>query len=213
MTSGKLSLPEIRIKYAWLLSDAASVPINELRGDGKPLLAPKEYFKIADKYKKAWEPYEENVLRGMCELFGLGFRQNIIDVNIAPWFYAFSDPMVIGVRFSDEEFVACLIHELLHRLLTDNTKLDYDIDLIKPWRELYGKDHSVNTIVHIPVHAGVKAILLDVLNRPDLLEKEILGNKDYPDYRKAWEYVDKNDYKEIIKNLRDGMYKTDAVRD
>mgnify|MGYP000046383494 CR=1 FL=1 len=211
MTSGKLRLPEIRIKYAWLLSNAASVPMNELYGKGEPLLDAEEYFKIADRYKKAWKPYEKKILKGMCDLFGLEFRQNIIDVSIAPWFRAFSDPMVIGVIFSDEEFVVCLTHELLHRLLTDNTKLDYDIDLVEPWRQMYGKQYSHITLVHIPVHAGVKAILLDVLNRPDLLKKEIDNSKDSAGYKEAWEYVEKNDYNEIIKKLREEVYKNDAV--
>ena len=43
----------------------------------------------------------------MCGLLDLEFRQNIIDVNIAPWFYAFSDPMVIGVTLNPIDLWKC----------------------------------------------------------------------------------------------------------
>ena len=202
-------LPTIRIKDAWLLREHASTHLHELWGEGKELADDNWMKWKVGEYKKAWEPYEQRILLGMTETLGLSFRQNIIDVNIAPWFHAFSDPLVIGVMQDPDVFIDTLTHELLHRLLTDNTTIPYEMqtDLIPEWRRLFGKDHTFTSLVHIPVHAIHKAIYLDILKEPKRLERDIANNEQYEatDYMSAWSYVDKIGYKKIIKKLR-GSY-------
>lgn len=161
---------------------------------------------IIKTYEKAWRPVEKKILNGMCDIMGLEFKQNIIDVYIAPWFYAFSDPLVIGITMTGPEFNSNLTHELIHRLLTDNTSLPYDHELIKDWRQLFGNGHSRIALVHIPVHALHKAIIYDVLNDPKIKEDDYnacleFAGKD-SDYIKSWDYVDKHGYKEIINKLK-----------
>jgi hypothetical protein len=142
-------------------------------------------------------------LRGICEIFNLEFRQNIIDINVAPWFSPISDPMVIGPAFkSQDQLVNTLVHELLHRLITDNTSTNYEHDFIKDWRELFGEEHSKKALIHIPIHAGMKKLYLDVIDRPDLLELDINTVEKYPAYAKAWEYVNENDYNDIVAKLQ-----------
>lgn len=94
------------------------------------------------EYKKAWRPYEQKIILNMTELLGLSFRQNILDVYIAPWFHAFSDPLVIGVTKEPDLFVDILTHELFHRLLTDNTAVPYETNMLTEWRRLFGEDHD-----------------------------------------------------------------------
>ena len=65
-------------------------------------------------YRKSWENYEARVIK-VCDLYDLEFYQNLIDVYIAPWFGAFSDPLVIGVKHDPDEFVDTLTHELAYR--------------------------------------------------------------------------------------------------
>jgi len=200
----KQNLPTIRINDAWLLRENTSVHLNELWGAGKPLRSDEEYAKYAEAYIKAWQPYEQKVLTGITDTLDLSFRQNIIDVYIAPWFRAFSDPLVIGVMQKPDGFIDILTHELIHRLLTDNTTIPHETMLLEPWQKLFGKNHSFGVTVHIPVHAVHKAIYLDVLNEPNRLERDIATNKKFnaTDYVKAWDYVEKNGYKEIIQKLR-----------
>jgi hypothetical protein len=201
----KNKLPEIRIQDAWLLRDNVSKHLNELWGKGKLLADDKDMKTIVNNYRKAWDPYEQKILNGMADLLGLDFKQNIIDVYIAPWFFAFSDPMIIGVIYKPDVFIDILSHELLHRLLTDNISTPYDKGLLIPeWQRMFGKKHTFTMIVHIPVHAALKAIYLDILKQPERLERDIDRHKENKskDYIDAWEYVEENDYKEIIKNLR-----------
>ena len=198
-------IPQIRIKDAWLLREAASVPMNELRGNGESLRSDKEYAGIVDSYQKAWKPYEKKILEGLCRITGLQFRQNIIDVYIAPWFAAFSDPMVIGTRNTPDRFIDILTHELIHRLLTDNTTLPFDTELVPKWEEMYGRKHSFNTLIHIPVHVVHKAVYLDVLESSKRLKRDENHKiiNDYKDYMLSWEYVENRDYKALLKELQE----------
>lgn len=197
-------LPTIRIKDAWLLRQNASKHLHELWGKGKVLANDEWMGKRVKEYRDAWKPFEQKILTSMTEILGLSFRQNIIDVNIAPWFGAFSDPMVIGVMREPDVFVDTLTHELLHRLLTDNTAIPHETMLLTEWQKLFGKEHSFGMVVHIPVHAVHKAIYLDVLKEPERLKRDVAENNKHnaADYIGAWDYVEKHGYKEIIKKLK-----------
>lgn len=197
-------LPEIRIKDAWLLRENASKHLHELWGKDKTLADDEWMEKRVADYKKAWKPLEHKILTAMTDLLGLSFRQNIVDVHIAPWFNAFSDPMVIGVMKEPDEFVDILTHELIHRLLTDNTAVPHDYMLLDEWQKLFGKEHTFGMVVHIPVHAVHKAIYLDTLKEPKRLKRDIENNKKYDatDYIGAWDYVEQHGYKDIIEQLR-----------
>jgi len=196
-----MTLPQVRIKYAWLLANAASVVMNEKWGDGRPLRSFDEYVAIAERYEKWWRPHNDVILTKMCDILQLQFRQNIIDVNVAPWFSPISDPMTIGPAFrSEDDLVNTLTHEMLHRLLTDNTAYPYDYDFLAEWRGMFGDEHSQNTLVHIPVHAAMEALYHDI-DRRDLLELDIQQTKHQEAYRDAWSYVRKVGYEEVIDKL------------
>lgn len=208
-------LPQIRIKNAWLLRNAASVHLHKLWGEGEELVSIEWIDKKVDIYRKAWLPYETKVLNGICNTLGLSFRQNIIDVYIAPWFMAFSDPMVIGVIYEPKDFVDVLTHELLHRLLTDNSVIDrmhfaYD----KEWQRLFGKKHSFKALVHIPVHAVHKAIYLDVLDEPERFIHDVVmvHTHNSTAYIEAWDYVEKYGYEHIIEQLKESYKKLAAKK-
>lgn len=133
----------------------------------------------------------------------MSFRQDIIDVYIAPWFTAFSDPMIIGVIHKPDLFVDILTHELIHRLITDNVTTPYNAPLLREWKKLFGKQHDWNTLVHIPVHAINKAIYLDILKSPKRLKRDIKRcSKFSVGYKEAWDYVEEYGYQEIIEQLR-----------
>jgi hypothetical protein len=207
--------PEIHIKDAWLLRLNASQHLHELWAKKGDKLADDEWMaKKVEEYTAAWKPYETKILEGMCELYGLKFRENIISVYIAPWFNAFSSPLVIGVKYEPDQFIDMLAHELLHRLFTCNDKYDIDFDdnliLGKEWERLLGKGLPLNVKVHIPVHAGLKALYLDVLQEPKRLTRDISYSKEGKwgkPYVEAWEYVEKHGYKEINEKLRSSYKK------
>ena len=208
-SSNNMKYPEIRIKEAWLLRSTTSTHLHELRAKpGEKLADEDEMRKVVASYQKAWRPYETKIMTGMCQTTGLQFEQNIINVYVAPWFSAFSDPLVVGITIAPDKFIDTLTHELLHRLLTTNTSLPFDADYIKIWQKLFGKNHTHRALVHIPVHAVHKAIYLDVLNEPARLKRDIAKMKQLGavDYVAAWDYVEKHGYKDIIAQLK-GSYR------
>ena len=197
-------LPDIRIRDAWLLRQNASVYLNELWGNGKPLADDEWIAKRVNEYREAWKVFEHKILTSLMQITGLSYKQNIIDVYVAPWFNALSEPLIIGIYEEPDVFVDLLTHELIHRLLTDNTVFPYDKELIPIWEKLFGNEHSFGTLVHIPVHAILKEIYIDVMNEPERLSRDIdSSNKNsVKDYIEAWDYVEAENYKEIIKKLR-----------
>lgn len=197
-----MKLPKVRIRYGWLLTSNASRHINELQGNGEPLQSDEFYEGITEEYIKAWKPYEHKILQGMCDTLGLSFRQDIVDVYIAPWFHAFSDPMVVGVMYKPDKFIDVLTHELIHRLLTDNNESPYDMEHVKRWRGMFGENTPHKVVVHIPVHATLQAIFDDVLEESERTKRDMKHSQKAPAYDKAWKYVQENGYKNIIEQLR-----------
>jgi hypothetical protein len=198
-----MNIPEIRINDGWMLRENASNHLHELWAKEGQKLEDDAWMKqrVAD-YQAAWKPVEDKILHAMCASLGLEFFQNVLDVYIAPWFNAFSEPLVIGVMREPDEFIDTLAHELLHRLLTDNTTSPKDALLANRWEKLFGETDSFNETVHIPVHAVLKHIYLDILKQPERLERDIEHTKNDPPYKAAWDYVNGHDYMHIIELLK-----------
>lgn len=200
-------LPEIRWKDPWLLRDVLSEDIKQAYVGHEDKLTDEFALETIQRYYDAWKPYESTILTGMCELTGLAFRQNIIDVYVAPFYYSISDPLIIGTKYEADRAVEVLAHELMHRLLTDNTDNHYLANFTDEWRKMFGGEHSHNTLVHIPVHALIQGVFEERVKEPQRIERDKEMYQDYPDYKAAWDYVDKVGYKTILQQLREAKYK------
>lgn len=195
-------IPEVRIKYGWLLARVTADALHEKYSNGEPLGTDDELIAIATKYETWWRPHNDAVLNGLCEILGLEFRQNIIDIYVSPWFSPISDPMVIHPGFeSRAELLNAIAHELTHRLLTDNTSIKHDDGLMATWRQMFGDHYDAKTLAHIPVHAMLKELYLDHIDRPDLLALDIEKTKANAPYAEAWAYVQKHGYESVIHEL------------
>lgn len=202
-----MNLPEIRIKSSFLLNDKV-IPLllPELKGSGRESESTEEYlFNKVSEYNKAWEEHGEAILHAMCEVLEVKFNQNIIDAYVLPINNSFSDPMIISTKYSSERFVDVFTHELTHRLLTDNNKLTgtRDRKLSSYWKDLFGDEHSFKTLVHIPIHAMLEHIFLNILQDPSKLQKDQELCKRFPDYELAWNYVEKHGSERILAQLKE----------
>lgn len=203
-----MKLPEVRIRASFLLNGAV-IPLllPGLKETGNESAATDDYIhETVERYNAAWAPYETRILSGMCSVLDLAFKQNVIDAYVAPFGYSFSDPMVISTRYSGDRFVEVFTHEITHRLLTDNTKMTNGTGRkqLSTWEALFGNNHSRKTLVHIPVHAILEYVFIDILNEPKRLDRDIEACKQHaPAYAIAWEYVKERGYKAILEQLRD----------
>lgn len=205
-----MRIPEIRIQFSWLLYNTVSKSLHEAKAEpGQERLSGEYYEERTSEYRKIWKLVNDKILNGMTDVLELEFKQDIIDVDLAPWMPNISSPLIIGFyKLTSDTFIDTLTHELAHNLLTDNNVLTLqgvksgDVDLLSIWKDLFGDDHSFVTLVHIPVHAICKYVYLDILKEPYRLERDIGEMQSYPDYKAAWEYVEANNYKEIIPKLK-----------
>ncbi len=201
-----MAQPKIRIKKSYLLNDKI-VPLleNELKELGREHESSDEFIdsKVVE-YTSAWSQYEMKIITGLCDALGLEFNQNIIDIYVAPFSNSFSDPMVISTKYSANRVVDVITHELIHRLLTDNNCLPMrdGRQLSEHWREMFGV-RDFKALVHIPVHALLEYIFIDILNEPNRLERDMNLCSKYEPYKKAWEYVREEGYTTIIKKLQE----------
>lgn len=201
-----MTQPQIRWKNPWLLIGAIRHDIEaSYKGEEEKLT---DEFTLATirRYYDAWYPYEATILKGMCELTGLEFRQNIIDVYVAPFYNSFSDPLFLATKYESDRVVEVLAHELMHRLLIDNTENHYLANFSGEWRKLFGDEHTQSTLVHIPVHAIMQGVFEEYVKEPARIARDKKEYKNSPDYKAAWDYVDKVGYKTILKQLRNAKY-------
>ena len=201
-----MNIPETRIIKPGGLYRAVEpfLRIN-LRENGQEELIESDVLDAkAKEISKAWKPYEKKVLTGMSEVLDLEFKQNLIEIHILPFPGAFSWPLTIGKDyFQKDRAVDAICHELIHRLLLDNTKLPYDYDTWPSWRKIIGEEPNNPTFNHIVVHAILKYVFLDVLNEPERLERDIEDSQQYENYKDAWNYVESHDYRKLIEQIRD----------
>ena len=191
--AGTLILPQIRIQYGYFLDNALN------RNESATALSEYELNQKAETYTKAWGEFEKQILEEMMSLLNLEFNQNIVDVFVVNRVNgSFSNPMVITAKYSPDEFVDALAHELVHRLLTDNTRR------VNPYEYLRKKYPNETVIVanHILVHAIMRYLYIDVLRAPERLARDIDKSQKYPSYRRAWEIVGAEGYKKIISSFR-----------
>lgn len=194
--------PTILITYANLLQNLKIVSASD-----SPVLTYDEAEDKAEEYRHAWAKKEQLILSGMQESMALTFNAPLIDVALAPWTYgsAVSFPLIVDMSREPDEFIDVLTHELFHQLFSDNqiiTSRNARAQSRLKWNELFGNEHSGGTLVHIAIHAALKYIYLDVHHESYRLERDIDHSKHLPDYAKAWEYVERNDYKAIIEKLK-----------
>ena len=209
-----MNIPEIRMQTSPLLFNSISQEERQKWADeiGMHLYSTADIDEYVQELRQQWGTFEKQTLSAMCELYGIQFKKPIIDVYVSPWTKSISNPLILSPSRPPEVHVDTLVHELLHGLFTDNSSFSMHdknrtAKLIDKWRELFGDDLDWNTIVHIPVHAGLKAVFLDTLDAPERLVRDIERHINHPTYKAAWDYVEEHGYKEINEKLRQ-LYKS-----
>lgn len=143
------------------------------------------------EHVKAWKKVEADTLQKLRAITGLEFAQNFIDVYIVDGKGAISDPMIIGGNCDSEAFIRNLTHELVHRILTDNTQhTTFD------GRILYGAGAMG---VHVVVHAVLMAIWAE-MDLIHYIRADMTKCRKVKEYHQAWDIVNREGYMRILEN-------------
>lgn len=149
-------------------------------------------------FRASWEPVEKKLLRGMCRVLELQFYLNAIDVHVVGYAKAFSNPLVLSSHYEADEAVDVLTHELIHRLLTDNTR---QLNVSAIWSEMFqGEERLVRN--HVLVHAVHEFLYREVLADPSRLKRDRSHATEHPAYKRSWEIVAETGYKRIINSFK-----------
>lgn len=191
--------PKIRIGYGWHLDGffRRFIELNpEIKKKSYPSREEVE-AKIKD-YKDAWEKIENKVLTAISEILKLKFYQKVIDVYIVGSSRSFSDPMIISSHFLADEFCDVLVHELIHRILTDNTK---HADIASIWKNMFPKEPRL-VRNHVLVHATHEYIYREILKDDTRLKRDISNANDFPEYKRSWDIVEEKGYQQVIERFK-----------
>lgn len=137
------NIPKINIRHGRLLEPFFKDYILNKYPD-HVFFSEEEVLEKVDVFEKTFSERGNEALKRMYEITGLEFKKNIIDVFIVNATNRdMSAPLIIRARYTPNEFVEILIHELVHVLLTDNK---FPIDI-----------HPDPTVAkHIPVYKVLK---------------------------------------------------------
>jgi len=197
-------IPKIEFKYSWIYDEYFRVDprvkkfLKEVKREYPSYNETLNYIK---KIKPVWKKHENKILELIQKITGLKWREKKMLVYIVGTCIPFSDPLTIGKRMSDRDFVDTLTHELIHQIQIQDKKF---WEKWKRWEKYLVKnykDESLNTQIHIFVHAVHWKILLKVFNEKRLREN-IEEHRKYVDYKKAWKIVEKEGPGNIIKQYK-----------
>src|SRR6266545_3749611 len=100
------NLPEVRIRFGWLIYENISKPRAEK--NGLTLSSPDQVVRKVRLYKDAWQPMAEKILQGMCDCYGLEFHSNVIDAYVSPWVKHQSTPLLLNTQPDPDQLVDIL---------------------------------------------------------------------------------------------------------
>lgn len=167
----------------------------------KNFRAPKDevFFKNTRKLELKWRKIEKKILKELEFVTGLKWQESHIYIYITRGVVCFSSPLTMTILDDIDFMLDTLIHELIHRIISENENWPI---IEKRWNKLISKykKENLNTRIHVPIHAIHKHIFLKFFNQKRL-EIEIERVKDDKDYAQAWKIVQSGDYKEIIRAL------------
>jgi hypothetical protein len=196
-----MNLPQIKISHSKLL-DPYFLFYYQNHPEWKDKWAqPSEQALLTrvDTYKEIWKNYGSQILCGICEFFEKEFIETVIEIYVVGGNHrAFSNPLVLSSRYNENEFLILIAHELIHRLL-EGHKITFTKKLYPDLPDL--------TANHIIVHAALKHVYLDVLDRKDLLDLNLKKSEHsstlgFPEYEQAWKIVEERGYKNLIEEYK-----------
>jgi hypothetical protein len=186
-------IPKINIIHGKLLEPFFNCYVEKHYPDYE-FKSDEEVKEKIELFRKEGQKNSDKILNAICEVTKKTFLSEKLDVyvvNATP--KDMSAPIIIRSRYTPEEFIDSLIHELLHVFLRENKIMQYKTDI----------DVDMTTKNHIDVFAILTHIYKNVLKDEQRLEKikEKSNTPQNLSYKKAWDIVEKIGYKKIIETI------------
>jgi len=196
-------MPKIIFRYSRIYDGFLKTGLT-----GKKFQYPSEKTKrkilnYVEKVKNLWSKDEKKILAEISKITKLKWREKIIYCYVVEkgnW--SFSDPLTISILPNNKKvdiFIDTLVHELIHRIFASRENF---LRSKNGWKYIYRKykNETEKTKIHIVIHAFHNYLYLKFYNEKRL-KRDIQWAKQYKDYKRAWEIVQKEGYNRIIKEF------------
>jgi len=189
-----MNYPKIIFKYSWIY-DQTWKEVSS--GKKKNYASQRKILNYIKKVEKLWRKEEKKVLQELAKITHLEWKAKFITCYVVGRCKPFSDPLTIPVyeKYPDY-FIDVLTHELIHNLFIQPGNYQKSKKAWQYFHQKY-KKFSHNTRIHIPLHAIHSHIYYKFFNE-QRLKRDIKFISFLPDYKKSWQTVQKEGYKNII---------------
>ena len=160
----------------------------------------KEIITYIKKIQKIWDSISKKILKELEKITNLEFKDDKIVCYVVGKAIPFSDPLTIPIYKEEPNyFIDTLIHELIHTLLTQEGNLTRSRE---SWKYIFNKykNETFDTKIHIPLHAIHTHIYTKFFSM-ERLEHDIIELYNLHAYRRSWEIVNREGYKNVIKEF------------
>lgn len=195
-----MTIPKIIFRYSWIYDKNWKEWIKIYKRKFGKYPSSKHILNYIQKVEKLWRKHEKITLKELSKITNLKWKSKFIYCYVVGQSIPFSDPLTMPVydKYPDY-FIDTLIHELIHQLFVQNGNFKKSE---RAWNYIYRKykKESRTTKIHIPVHAIHSHIYLKFFDEKRL-KRDIRIISFLHDYKKAWEIVQKEGYKNIIREF------------
>ncbi len=178
--------------YSPIYDDQFRATFDLLPKNKNPYPDVKNIMKFMRRLEKEWRKNEKKVFTEIQKYSGIQWTSKKHICYVVGSGDPFSDPLTMPV-FSPQapiDYVSdVLCHELIHRNLIEPVFLTKWKKIFTKLKKNYPRD-TENVLIHVIVHAIHEQIFLHLFSEERLKrEKRIMFV--HPDYRRAWEIVEK----------------------
>ena len=192
-----MKTPKIIFSYSWIYDSNWRKWITLYRNKKGKYPDSKETLSYIKKISSLWDSYNKKILSELSKIARLKWKKKMIKCYVVGKCVPFSDPLTLPIYQGEEDyFIDVLIHELIHQLFTQEGNIERSK---KAWEYIdknYEKE-SHTTRIHVPLHAIHSHIYNKFFNKKRL-NRDIKRISFLPDYRRSWEIVQKEGYKNIL---------------
>lgn len=158
----------------------------------------KEVLEFMKKAEKRWEKYEDKILPEISNLTSLSWKEDFIYCFMVGDCRPFPFPLTLPVFKNVDDFVDVLTHELIHRFFVPES-IKKRVKKVWEFSNSKYSEESLVTRMHIWVYAFHSSIYLRFFSKERI--KRNIQRVSRPDYKRAWEIVQEQGYKNIIKEF------------
>lgn len=199
-----MEIPKIIFSYSWIYDNNWRKWITLYKNKKGKYPDSKETLSYIKKVSSLWGRYDKKILSELSKITGLKWKKKMIKCYVVGKCVPFSDPLTLPVYQGEENyFIDVLTHELIHQLFTQEGNLEKSKEAWKYMDERY-KEETHTTRIHIPLHAIHSHIYMMFFDKKRL-NRDIKYISFLPDYKRSWEIVQREGYKNIINEFRRGI--------